>query len=316
MKYFLILASVLFGSLVLAGNLSGVIYKENSTSTLDDCLIVLLKDGQPAFSAKSNFDGTFTVNYQKNEHYVFEVSKVGYKTESVEILTNDDFVADNPSIEVYLKVLGLKPKFEKIEEGVLKDIPNPDMMEDIGSISSLPKGYKIIDAKPLKYKDVENTGFNVNRNAKMEYTNVNIEVLKKEFNKEEADKVVFSELDKSSSSYYTEGAIFYGPGRASLTENVREVLDGVADELNNEPLSMLRLIAYADADKEALIGDYIGKLRVEEITKYLMSRKVQFSQLGISVVGNTTLENECYKGRPCSEVEHQQNRKVELLFAK
>ena len=65
MKYFLILASVLFGSLVLAGNLSGVIYKENSTSTLDDCLIVLLKDGQPAFSAKSNFDGTFTVNYQK-----------------------------------------------------------------------------------------------------------------------------------------------------------------------------------------------------------------------------------------------------------
>jgi outer membrane protein OmpA-like peptidoglycan-associated protein len=128
--------------------------------------------------------------------------------------------------------------------------------------------------------------------------------------------VVFSELDKSSSSYYTEGAIFYGPGRASLTENVREVLDGVADELNNEPLSMLRLIAYADADKEALIGDYIGKLRVEEITKYLMSRKVQFSQLSISVVGNTTLENECYKGRPCSEVEHQQNRKVELLFAK
>jgi outer membrane protein OmpA-like peptidoglycan-associated protein len=180
----------------------------------------------------------------------------------------------------------------------------------------LPEGYKIIEAQPLQYKEGESTGFNVNRNAEMGNTNVNVEVLKKEFNKEQIDKAVYSELDKFPSSYYAEGDIYYGPGRALLTENVRDILNGVADKLNKEPLSMLRLTAYADADKEAVIGDYIGKLRVEEITKYLMSRNVQFSQLNISVIGNSSLENECYQGKPCSEFEHQQNRKVELIFSK
>ena len=316
MKYFLILVSLCFSSLVLAGNLSGMIYQENSSSPLDDCSITLLQDGKLAFSTKSKFDGTFNINYKKNKHYVFEVSKVGYKTESVEIFTDDTFVESNPSIEVYLKVLVLKPKFEKMQSGVIKDIPNPDIMEDIGSISQLPDGYKIIEAKPLKYKDGENTGFNVNRNAVVETTNVNVEVLKREFNKEQVDKAVYSDLDKFPSSYYAEGDIYYGPGRALLTQNVREILDGVANKLNNEQFSMLRLIAYADADKEALIGDYIGKLRVEEITKYLMSKNVQFSQLNISVIGNTSLENECYQSKPCSEYEHQQNRKVELIFSK
>lgn len=316
MKYFLFVASFLLSNFVLAGNLAGVVYQENSTAPLADCLIILLQDGNPAFSAKSKFDGSFNINYKKNKHYVFEVSKEGYKTESVEIFTDDTFVQSNPSIEVYLKVLVLKPKFEKMQESVKKDIPNPEIMEDIGDLSELPEGYKIIEAQPLKFKEGENTGFNVNRNAIMENTNVNVEVLKKEFNKEDVDKAVYSELDKFPSSYYAEGDIYYGPGRALLTENVREVLDGIADKLNNEPLSMLRLIAYADANKEALIGDYIGKLRVEEITKYLMSKNVQFSQLNISVIGNTSLENECYKDVECSEFEHQQNRKVELILSK
>jgi len=316
MKYFLILASICIGCSISAANIAGVVYQENSSSPLYDCLIVMMQNGKPAFSTKSNFDGTFNINYKKNKQYIFEVSKVGYKTESRSIFTDDAFLASYPTIEIYLEVLVLKPKFEKMQEGVIRDTPNPDIMEDIGLLSDLPEGYKIIEAKPLKYKEVKKSGFNVNQNALAETPNVNVEVLKKEFNKEEVDKAVYSELDKFPSSYYAEGDIYYGTGRALLTENVREILNGVAEKLKMEPLLILSLIAYADGDKEALISDYIGKLRVEEITKYLMSKNVQFSQLNISIVGNKVLENECYKGKECSEFEHQQNRKVALIFSK
>jgi outer membrane protein OmpA-like peptidoglycan-associated protein len=316
MKYFLFIAGLILGNLVFAGNLEGVVYKVNSTFSLDNCLIILLEKGKLAFSTKSEFDGSFNINYKKNKQYILEVSKDGYQTQRVEIYTDNAFLDRNASIQVYLKVLVLKPKFEKMQESVVKNIPNSDIMEDIGNLSDLPEGSKIIEAKPLKFKESENTNFNVNRNASMETTSVNVEVLKKEFNKEDVDKAFYSELDKFPSSYYAEGDIYYGPAKAMLTENVKEVLDGIAVKLNSEQFSTLRIIAYADADKEVLIGDYIGKLRAEEVTKYLMSRNVDFSRLNISVIGNSSLGNGCYKDKPCSEFEHQQNRKIELIYSK
>lgn len=314
MKYLLLILSVSLANIALAANLRGIVYNENSSSPLDECSVTLLQNGRVIEAVKTNFQGLFSIPFKKNQNYTFQVSKSGYKTESVEIFTDKAFTENNPNIEVYMQVLELKPKFEKMQEGVVKDIPNPDIMEDIGNLSELPEGYKILEAKPLKYKEVENNGFNVNRNAEYEYTNVNVEALKTEFNKEDIDKTVYADKDKFPSCYYAEGIIFYGPGKALLTNNVREVLDGIALKLNNDPFASIKLIAYADGDKEALIGDYISKLRVEEITKYLMSKGVEFSQLNISVMGNISLENECYKDVECSEFEHQQNRKVDLFF--
>lgn len=314
MKYIILILSLVIANVAVAANLRGVVYNENSSSPLDECSVTLLQNGRVVNAVKTNFQGLFNISYKKNQTYTFQVSKSGYKTESVEFYTDKAFIENNPSIEVYMQTLELKPKFEKMQEGVIKDIPNPDIMEDIGNLSELPEGYKIIEAKPLKYKEDDDNGFNVNRNAAYEKTNVNVEVLKEEFNKEDIDRTVYADQDKFPSCYYAEGIIFYGPGKALLTNSVREILDGIALKLNSDPFSSIKLIAYADADKEALIGDYISKLRVEEITKYLMSKGVEFSQLNISVMGNIALDNECYQGVACSEFEHQQNRKVDLYF--
>lgn len=314
MKYLFLIASILMANIVLAGNLRGTIYNENSNSPLDDCLVRLSQNGKIISSTRSDFNGNFVISFKKNKKYTLEIAKSGYKTESVEVFIDDAFLNNNPNIPVYLKALNLKPKFDQVQDGLVKPVPNPDIMEDIGDLSDLPEGYKIIEAKPLKFDDPDKSKFNVNLSDPVEKTNVNVEVLKREFNKEDIDKAVYSEENKFPSCYYAEGNIYYGPGRALLTENVREVLDDIGRKLNASEFASLKLVAYADGEKEALIGDYIGKLRVEEITKYLMSRDVDFSKLNISVIGNASLENECYQGTTCSEYEHQQNRRVDIHF--
>jgi hypothetical protein len=240
--------------------------------------------------------------------------KSGYEIERIEFFTDESFEALIIDYKVYLKALDFKPKFEKMQEGVVQKIPNPDIMEDIGNISSLPDGYKIIEAKPLKFEEEKKTSFNVNLNNGKERTNVNVEVLKEEFNKHSLIESVYSEKEVFPSSYYAEGSIYYGSGKALLAENIREILDGAISMLLIDSTRILKLTAYADAARELKIGDYIAKLRVEELSKYFLERGVKFEQLEIVVVGNTNLENGCYEGVECSEFEHQQNRRLEMMF--
>lgn len=314
MKYLFFILSLVITNLVLAGNLKGTIFNENSQSPLDDCLVRLTQNGKVISSTRSDFNGNFEISFKKNKKYTLEIAKSGYETESVEVFIDDVFLENNSNILVYLKALDLKPKFDQVKSGMDKPIPNPDIMEDIGDLSELPEGYKIIEARPLKYDTKNQSKFNVNLSDAAERTNVNVEVLKREFNKEDVEEAIYTETDKFPSSYYAESNIYYGPGKALLTDNVRDILDGIAAKLIASPEASLRLVAFADGQKEAAIGEYIGKRRAEEITKYLMAKEVDFAQLQVSVMGNSSLKNECYEGKECSEYEHQQNRRVEISF--
>lgn len=311
----LIILLLLFSVKLFAGNINGIVFNANSKAPLVDCQILLLEEGKVVATASSNFEGRFSIAFKKNKNYTFEIIKSGYKTESIDIYTDQIFMDKASEMEIYLETLDLKPKFEKMQDGVLQKEPNPDIMEDIGDISSLPEGYKILEAKPLKYNEEKQSNFNVNLN-RTERTNVNVEVLKESFNKESLHATMQSDKEMFPSSYFAEGNIYYGSGKVLLTENVKEILDGVAAKMNAESEIILKITAFADAEREVEIGDYVAKLRAEEIIKYLMSKGVSFDQLKVSIVGNTSLENECYQDVECDEFQHQQNRRVDLVFAR
>ena len=192
---------MMFSVQLFAGNLSGIVFNANSKAPLIDCQIFLIEEGKVVSTAISNFEGKFSIAFKKNKNYTFEIVKSGYKTESIEIYTDQIFIDKSSEMEIYLETLDLKPKFEKMQDGVVQKEPNPDIMEDIGDISSLPEGYKILEAKPLKFNEEKQSNFNVNLN-KSEKTNVNVEVLKESFNKESLHESMQSDKEKFPSSYF------------------------------------------------------------------------------------------------------------------
>jgi outer membrane protein OmpA-like peptidoglycan-associated protein len=187
------------------------------------------------------------------------------------------------------------PKFEEIKEGSVRKVPNPEIAESIGNLSNLPEGAKIVEVVPLEVKEAPKCGFNVQPNT-YQKSSVDAALLKQTFNKQAIDTLAFSTVDKFPASYMADGNIYFGPGKAMLTVAVETHLEQLAKSIVQKN-SQVKILAYADAKQEAKVGEYIAKLRAEEVTKFLISRGVDFKQLDVVITAISNLKTNVLKAR-------------------
>jgi len=296
--------SLNFGAVAQA--ISGKVLHKDSDLPVSDALIVQIKNGKQKSSTKSSFDGAFMLKAKKGETISVEISKEGYQTLKTSVSLNNSIVRMQAKQGV--------PIFEEIKEGSVRKIPNPEIAENIGSLSNLPEGSKIIQVIPLEVQENKKTGFNVQQtNIPAHYVDVN--AVKGNFNKQNIDALAFSTVEKFPSSFLADGNIFFGSGKALITWAVETHLQQLAKSVNSKK-QQIKITAYADANQEAKVGDYIAKLRAEEVTRILLENGVDFKQLEVKITGNKALENNCYENVGCSEFEHQQNRRVDIEVIK
>lgn len=309
-KIISILILLITFQVVLAVNVEGVIIDKDTNLPIVDAVVLALSNNKVLASANSNVKGEFKITLKKGKAIRLEVVKNGYKTENADVVIDQAFIDAAPFITIKLQA-----KEAKKESTNLSINSDPAQMEDIGNLSDLPEGYKIIEAVPIKDREERKTGFNVRPEVKDQTTNVNVDVLKTEYNKDletDAD----DPNHNFSTSYFEDGAIYYNVAKAYLSKDVKEILEGIALRLKNDSETILRLTVYSDADKELKIADFICKMRTDEIVNLLMNEGVDFSQLEILIYGHQLLENDCYEGVECTDEQHQENRRVELSFLK
>lgn len=295
---------------ILAVNVEGVVLDSETNLPLADAVILALSNNKVIASAGSNVKGKFKITLKKDELIRLEVVKNGYKTENADININQEFIDAAPFITIKLHARSLEKN-----QNENKQVLEAETMEDVGNLSDLPKGYKIIEAVPIKEKDEKSSGFNVREEVRDQTTNVNVNVLKTEYNKAlETDAVIPNH--NFSTSFYKEGAIFYNVGKAYLSADVEEILKGIALRLKADPETSLRLSVFSDANKELKIADFICKMRMEEIVNLLLNEGVAFEQLDVLIYGYQLMQNDCGEGVECSEEQHQENRRVALSFVK
>jgi outer membrane protein OmpA-like peptidoglycan-associated protein len=311
MKKINILIILVFGFYLVASavKVEGIVIDKDTEKPLADAVILAISNNNVLANAKSNAKGEFVIDLKKGKTIRLEVVKNGYKTENATVEINDEFIAAAPFITIKLMP---KPAVKTIN---MSTSNKDETMEDVGNLSALPEGYKIIEAVPIKEDDNKITGFNVRPEVKDQTTNVNVDVLKTEYNKDlQTDAVIPNH--NFTTSYFKDGAIYYNVGKAFLSADVEEVLKGVALKLKNDESTLLKLEVHSDANQEANITDFICKMRIEEIVKYLLSEGVDFKQLDISIIGRQLIKNGCELGVECPDEKHQENRKVALTFLK
>lgn len=295
---------------VLAVNVEGKVLDKDTNLPIVDAVILALSNNVVLASASSNINGDFKIALKKGKTIRLEVVKNGYKTENADVEIDQAFIDAAPFITIKLQSRNVE--FEN--SNVTLD-SSPDQMENVGNLSELPKGYKIIEAVPIKDNEEKKNGFNVRPEVKDQTTNVNVDVLKTEYNKE-FDTEANKPNHNFTTSYYQEGAIYYNVGKSFLSPEVTEILNGIALRLKNDSETSLRLTVFSDANQELNIADFICKMRLEEIVNLLMNEGVKFEQLDVLIYGHQLLKNNCNEGVQCTEEQHQQNRKVELTFLK
>lgn len=309
-KLGLILLLLVLAFTAKAINIEGVILDKETNLPIRDAVLLALSNNKVMASANSNAKGEFKIILKKGKMIHLEVVKNGYKTESADVEINQAFIDAAPYITIKLET---RTADKKTDLSIEK--PNDASMENIGNLSELPEGYKIIEAVPIKEREQKSSGFNVRQEVKDQTTNVNVDVLKTEYNKEHNTE----SLDPNHNfitSFYKDGAIYYNVAKAYLSKDVKDIVKGIALRLKNDPETNLRLSAYSDADKEIKIDEFICKMRIEEIVSLLIDEGVDFAQLDINIYGHQLLKNNCGKDSDCTDEQHQENRKVELTFLK
>jgi outer membrane protein OmpA-like peptidoglycan-associated protein len=140
-----------------------------------------------------------------------------------------------------------------------------------------------------------------------EYKEVNIEVLNKK-----GGEIAWKEVDCELMDYNML-PIFYDFGSDRLTPMAEAVIDERLVKLMKEnPYLKLELAAHTDSRGSAGRNKSLSERRANAVVNYLTSKGIPRSRLVAKGYGESKLLNRCKDGIPCSENEHEANRRTEF----
>jgi outer membrane protein OmpA-like peptidoglycan-associated protein/tetratricopeptide (TPR) repeat protein len=106
--------------------------------------------------------------------------------------------------------------------------------------------------------------------------------------------------------------IYYDFDRANIREDARPRLDSVVAFMNMFPEATLRFTSHTDARGSKGYNRRLSRRRAEAVVRYLITNGIPKRRLKAKGMGETVMVNDCYDGIPCSEAQHQENRRTEF----
>jgi outer membrane protein OmpA-like peptidoglycan-associated protein len=105
--------------------------------------------------------------------------------------------------------------------------------------------------------------------------------------------------------------IYYDLNKWDIREDAKPSLDELVRLLKQNPISV-ELGSHTDCRASTAYNNTLSQKRAESAVKYLVSKGISPDRLTAKGYGETKLKNKCADGVPCSEAEHQANRRTEF----
>lgn len=110
--------------------------------------------------------------------------------------------------------------------------------------------------------------------------------------------------------------IYYDLDKWNIRPDAAKELDKIATLLKNNPAVEIELSAHTDSRESYQYNQVLSEKRAQAAVEYLVSKGISKNRLTAKGYGKTKLVNRCDTGVPCSEAEHQQNRRTEFTIKK
>lgn len=110
--------------------------------------------------------------------------------------------------------------------------------------------------------------------------------------------------------------IYYNFDDATLRPDALVDLDLVVQLLNMFPEVELELASHTDARGETSYNKELSQRRSNNCVQYILSQNISTSRIRAAGYGESRVRNRCADGVACSEQEHQQNRRTEIVVTK
>ncbi len=108
--------------------------------------------------------------------------------------------------------------------------------------------------------------------------------------------------------------IYYNFDDASIRPGAARTLDRLVEVLRQYPSMHIELSAHTDSRGNFKYNDNLSKRRANYARQYLMNQGIAAHRLSAIGWGKTKLRNSCDEATPCSEAEHQYNRRTEITI--
>lgn len=104
--------------------------------------------------------------------------------------------------------------------------------------------------------------------------------------------------------------IYYDYNKANIRPDAALVLDTLVTLLKENPEVKVELGSHTDSRGNDQYNMILSQKRAESCVNYLVSKGIDQSRLSAKGYGETQLVNNCGNGVPCTEEEHQKNRRT------
>ncbi|MCB0587389.1 MAG: OmpA family protein [Phaeodactylibacter sp.] len=106
--------------------------------------------------------------------------------------------------------------------------------------------------------------------------------------------------------------VYYDVGRSSVQKaSVSELLN-LLHLLKENPDIRIEISSHTDSQGDSVYNQELSQRRADAIVRYLISQGIEEDRLVARGYGESKLANGCADGVPCTEEEHQENRRTEF----
>ncbi|WP_148041251.1 OmpA family protein [Rufibacter immobilis] len=110
--------------------------------------------------------------------------------------------------------------------------------------------------------------------------------------------------------------IYYDLDKHDLRPEAMQELDKVVDMLKDNPTIKIELSSHTDSRESHRYNLMLSQLRAATAVKYIISKGIDPKRVIDKGYGETKLLNRCKDGVPCSEEDHQLNRRTEFKIVR
>lgn len=301
--------------------ISGLVYDAKTNDPIEGAKVVMYEVKEEKGTKNTNKDGTFSFAGSPKRVYKFVATKEGYLPNEITVETQDQPVSVKiPMVKeggINLEVLVIDKKTREPIDMANVKLVNIATGKDEGQKTN-PEGktyfnlepnatYRIEGSKDLpeadtKYLTVSTTTTTVGKTAPATiYATLELEKVKK------------GVAIKIENIYYDLDKWFIRPDAA-------KELDKLVKVLNDNPTIEIELSSHTDCRATIKYNATLSAKRADAAVSYIASRGINISRMIAAGYGESRLVNKCAcEGTqvvPCTEEQHQENRRTEFKILK
>jgi outer membrane protein OmpA-like peptidoglycan-associated protein len=110
--------------------------------------------------------------------------------------------------------------------------------------------------------------------------------------------------------------LYYNLDKYNIRNDAAVILDTLVLIMNYYPTLQIELSSHTDSRASSNYNNILSNNRAKAAVEYLVSKGISKSRMIAKGYGETKLVNKCADGIKCTEAEHQQNRRTEVMVTK